>query len=154
LLVEGSADLTALRARVEGQHQAVLDSLEAGSLELHDIVPPHAAADSGALEVKLRNVQWLGAGRASLEIEVSQRSDGQQIDGAELAVLVEGLGDEPRKIPARTDAKGYAKVEFALPVQPDSGPLTLLIEARAPQGQSHLRYRLKPKPAAAAPPKS
>src|ERR1700674_5349421 len=66
LLAGGAADPATLRARVEQQHQDILDGLQAGSLALQSPAP----GQSGAIEVKVHNVQWLAAGRALLELEV------------------------------------------------------------------------------------
>ena len=87
-----------------------------------------------------------------LELEVWSRGEARPIAGAEVVIAVEGAGEEPRKFPAQTDAQGRARVEFRVPELPETGAVALLIEARAAQGQNHLRYRLKPKSRGSAPP--
>jgi hypothetical protein len=150
LLAGGAADAAMLLARVEQQHQDILNGLQAGSLALQS----PAAGPSGAIEVKVHNVQWLGAGRALLELEVSSRGDAQPIAGADVVVAIEGAAQEAQKVPAQTDIQGRARVEFRLPEFADAGAVALLIEARAAQGQNHLRYRLKPKTRGSVPPNS
>jgi len=149
LLAGGAVDEATLRTRVEQQHQDVLAALQAGSLPLHS----SAHGQANAVDLKLNNAQsLLAGGQASVELEVSSRGDGKPIEGAEVVIAIEGEAGESLKFSAKTDALGRARVEFPLPEFANTEAATLLIEAHTAQGQSHLRYRLKPKGRGTVPP--
>ena len=141
LLTSEAANEAMLRARVEQQHRDIIQALQTGTLPLG--VQPQDS--SGAIEVRLRNAQsWLLGGNVALEVEVCSRGGSQPIAGADVAVVVEGVADEPLTFLAQTDTLGRAWLRFPLPKFANPETAALVIQARTAKGQGRLRYRLKP----------
>lgn len=132
--------------RVEEEHRQIVEAIRDGSLAMNVPQAEAAAAEEkahanpGKLQLHLLNkTSWISGGDADLQIEV-RGSDGKStLEGAELEVVVEGGSAERHK--AKSDAKGHARIRFALP----KGGATLLLRAIHPLGKCEVRFALKEK---------
>jgi hypothetical protein len=138
----------AIRERVEEQHRSVIEELRSGALvTAADLA---AAASAGGIQVHLLNpASWVVAGKATLEIEVLSRADGQPVGEARLEVLLEG----PQPVlhfEGLSDAQGRAQIAFPLPALGSAGA-ELIIRAVANSAEDQIRYALRPKGKSPAP---
>jgi hypothetical protein len=139
-----------LHERISQQHREVIAELEAGTLPLNSqrnadlAAKPVPATDR--LDVRLMNPKtWFVSGKATLEIELRQRSTGNEIGGADVEAFLER---EKARIPcvqARADAKGHAILIFQMPAMTGEG-LSLVIRATDGHLYGELRFLVKAKP--------
>jgi hypothetical protein len=147
-LLSGEAvDQTALSERVERQHREVADALRSGLLVFEEPRP-------SALAVRLCNpTAWLLDGHAALEIEVLTTPEKRPVSGVEVVASIErGNGVEPPKFASQTGADGRALLRFRMPDLGDDENPSLVIGLAGGGTEASLRYRLKAKPSAEAPP--
>jgi hypothetical protein len=146
LLSAGAMDEAALGARIEQQHQEILEGVRDGSLPLEESQP-------AAIAVRLCNpTSWLVDGQVSLEVEVRLRPERRPVAGADVQVSIEGADKGQTSLFAsQTGADGRARLGFRMPRLADHPNPALIIRVRAAGAEDHLRYRLKPKPSDTAP---
>lgn len=148
LLADGTADPDIVRERVQGQHLEILEALRSGSLPLRQ-----AVSAENAIQVKLLNpTGWLLKGKVTLDIQVLTRNGGHAVTGADVEAIIEGAAGAPARFAGKCDNDGRVRLEFAFPQLADPNAAALVISARADRAQDHIRYNLKPIPAAQAPP--
>jgi hypothetical protein len=136
MVVFGSVNEEALRARVERQHREILSALRAGSL----------AFEPSAIAVKLCNAgSWLVAGKAALDVQVLTRRDNRPLPGAIVEIIIEGVAEGSGTVSKETDSDGRVSVSFSVPVFTDPDRAALVIQAVAGEMRDQIRYRLKPK---------
>jgi hypothetical protein len=144
-----------LRQQVENQHRSVIEALRAG-----DLAAEIAAAELTAPAVRPTGIQiqllnpgsWLSAGKVSLELEVSRRTDRQPQAGAQVDATIEGaLRDGTHS--TQSDDQGRAHIQFPLPPL-GKGDLALVIQAKADAAKDEIRFsmRTREKPAEAGKP--
>ncbi|HEY0702574.1 MAG TPA: hypothetical protein VGD60_07390 [Candidatus Acidoferrales bacterium] len=143
-----------IRKQVEDQHRAVIESVRGGALdaELAAADLGAQAARSAAIQIQLLNPgSWLSAGRVSLELEVSRKTDKQPQPGAQVDATIEGALRDG-KHSAQSDEQGRVKIQFPLPPL-GKGDLALVIQAKADAGKDEIRFsmRTREKPAEAKP---
>jgi hypothetical protein len=140
-------DEAALAARIEQQHQEILEGMRDGSLPIEKRYLP-------AITARLCNpTSWLVAGQASLEVEVLLRPERRPVAGADVQVSIEGAGEgEESQFTSQTDAYGRARLRFRMPLLGDHPSPFLVIRARGAGAEDLLRYRLKAKTPDPAPP--
>src|ERR1700734_3749063 len=69
--------------RVDEQHRALIEDLEAGDLDAEIASAAEKVGEIRGIQVLLLNSQsWLSAGRVSLDVEILSRPDGQPLLGA------------------------------------------------------------------------
>jgi hypothetical protein len=86
----------------------------------------------------------LSAGKVSLEIEVSRRSDRQPHVGASVEALIEGSLDGARHS-ATSDDQGRVRIQFPLPPL-GRGDLALVIQAIADTWRDEIRFIMRSRP--------
>jgi hypothetical protein len=147
-----------LKDRVSTQHFAVLDELRSGSLKLAlraaPVAPPKystgveaapSADASDSLGLELLNVRtWLAAKRATLQISVSQRNDGQGVSGAYVIARIDGAA-EAAQFSTATGLDGKAQLAFDMP-RLTGTDCALVIEATHGKAHASLRFQLRAKP--------
>lgn len=105
----------AVRGRVEDQHRAVIEAIESGQIVIPVATGSAVHPFTDAIQVRLRNANsWLAGGKASLEVEVLRRSDGQPIANARVEAQLSGVEKETSAA-ASTGADGVAQLRFAIP---------------------------------------
>jgi hypothetical protein len=136
-----------LRFRVEEQHRAVIEDIRSGALD-SEIASASAATQAtrpGGIQLQLLNPNsWLSAGKVSLEIEVSRRSDRQPHVGASVEALIEGSLDGARHS-ATSDDQGRVRIQFPLPPL-GRGDLALVIQAIADTWRDEIRFIMRSRP--------
>jgi hypothetical protein len=136
-----------LRFRVEEQHRAVIEDIRSGALD-SEIASASAATQAsrpGGIQLQLLNPgSWLSAGKVSLEIEVSRRSDRQPHVGASVQAQIEGSLDGARHS-ATSDDQGRARIQFPLPPL-GKGDLALVIQAKADTWKDEIRFIMRSRP--------
>jgi hypothetical protein len=141
-----------LRQRVQDQHRAVIEALRSGALDAEIAAAEAAsqAARSAGIQIQLLNPgSWLSAGKVSLELEVSRRTDRRPQAGAQVDAIIEGaLRDGTHS--TQSDELGRAQIQFPLPPL-GKGDLALVIQAKADAQKDEIRFsmRTRPKPAEA-----
>jgi hypothetical protein len=109
-----------------------------------------AAARPAGIQIQLLNPgSWLSAGKVSLELEVSRRTDRRPQPGAQVDAIIEGaLRDGTHS--TQSDELGRAQIQFPLPPL-GKGDLALVIQAKADAHQDEIRFsmRTRQKPAEA-----
>ncbi len=147
-----------LKDRVSTQHFAVLEELRSGSLELAQHAAPGASrkpstgagaaasADaSDSLGLDLLNAKtWLSAKRATLQISVFQKNDGQGVSGAHVIARIDGAA-EPAQFSTATGLDGNAQIAFDMP-QLAGADCALVIEATHGKARARLHFQLRAKP--------
>ena len=146
-----------LKDRVSTQHFAVLEELRSGSLKLAQHANPAAppkpstrvdAADAGAsdsLGLELLNAKtWLAAKRATLQISVFEKNDGQGVSGAHVIARIDGAA-EPAQFSTATGLDGNAQLAFEMP-RLAGADCALVIEAAHGKARASLRFQLRAKP--------
>ena len=144
-----------LKQRVSAQHQAILDELRSGSLKLAQhampAVPAKPAAvpsDAGArdsLGLELLNAKnWLAGRRATLQILVSRKENGEAVSGASLTARIEGAA-EPAHFSTASGLDGKAQLAFDMP-RLAGAECALVIEASDGNAQARLHFQLRAKP--------
>lgn len=164
--------LQALKLRLDGQHQTVLDDIQSGVLQLAipqlaapvaapkevNAAPPASAeapaqvsespatipATPRKLIIELTNPRsWLTGKRATLQLFVKEES-GNPVAGASIEVQFEGSAENPN-YDATCGEDGRAQIEFDMPrmTSPEAA-----IAIRAEENNSHgqLRFALRAKP--------
>jgi hypothetical protein len=144
-----------IRKLVEDQHRAVIESVRSGALdgELAAANLSAQAAPGAAIQIQLLNPgSWLSAGKVSLELEVSRKTDKQPQPGAQVDATIEGALRDG-KHSAQSDEQGRVKIQFPLPPL-GKGDLALVIQAKAEAGKDEIRFamRNREKPAEAKTP--
>lgn len=135
-----------LKDRVSRQHQAVLEELRSGALKFAEQANSAAAAPaSDSLAVELQNAKsWLAAKRATLQISVFQKGDGQGISGAHVIARIEGAA-EPAQFSTATGLDGKAQLAFDMP-RLAGADCALVIEATHGKARASLHFQLRAKP--------
>jgi len=142
----GSPSFTAeaLRQRVEDQHRAVIEALRSGALEADLAVAELAnqATRPPGIQIQLLNPgSWLSAGKVSLELEVSRRTDRQPQAGAQVDATIEGaLRDGTHS--TQSDEQGRARIQFPLPPL-GKGDLALVIQATSEALKDEIRFSMR-----------
>jgi len=139
---------SALKARLDDQHRAVVEEIRSGALKL--AFPPAPASVKGmhpslaALQVELVNSKtWLTGKQATLQLFVTD-AGGKAIAGAETKARVEGA-ESPAEFTASTGSEGFTTLQFEMPKL--NGPeVTLVIEASREGAKGQLRFQLRGKP--------
>jgi hypothetical protein len=156
----------ALRARLDGQHWAVVDEMRSGTLQLPPPPPepprrsavlatdatgvpnaPGAAAQPTApthLKLELLNARtWLHGRNAALQILVRDASS-NVVSGARVSVRVDNASG-PVEFLASSNEGGRADLEFEMP-RLATGEVTLVIQASRGTAEGQLRFALRAKP--------
>lgn len=148
--VQTEATAQQLHERLAQQHREVIAELEAGTLSLNSQRHSHLDAKpvptKDGLDVRLMNpTTWIVSGKATLEIELRQRSTGKEIGGGDVEAFLER---EKARIPcvqARADAAGRATLTFQMPPTAGEG-VSLVIRATDGLLYGELRFLIKAKP--------
>jgi hypothetical protein len=143
-----------LHQRVQDQHRAVIEALRSGALDAEIVAATEASSPAAArpagIQIQLLNPgSWLSAGKVSLELEVSRRTDRRPQPGAQVDAIIEGaLRDGTHS--TQSDELGRAQIQFPLPPL-GKGDLALVIQAKADAHQDEIRFsmRTRQKPAEA-----
>ena len=143
-----------LHQRVQDQHRAVIEALRSGALDAEIVAATEASSPAAArpagIQIQLLNPgSWLSAGKVSLELEVSRRTDRRPQPGAKVDAIIEGaLRDGTHS--TQSDELGRAQIQFPLPPL-GKGDLALVIQAKADAHQDEIRFsmRTRQKPAEA-----
>ena len=137
-----------LHERLTQQHREVIAELEAGTLPLNSqpkLPDPAPTNSEDGLDVRLANPKtWFASGNASLEIELRQRSTGEEVGGADVEAFLER---DKTRIPClrmRADASGRAILKFPMPPAPVQGT-ALVIRATDGSLYGEMRFLLKAK---------
>jgi hypothetical protein len=133
-----------LRQRVEEQHRSVIEALRSGALDA-EIASAEAvtqAARPSGIQVQLLNPgSWLSAGKVSLELEVSRKTDQQPQAGAAVKAVIEGaLADGTHS--GTSDDQGRVHIHFPLPPL-GKGDLALVIQAQTDAGKDEIRFAMR-----------
>lgn len=152
--VESVPSADEIRKLVEVQHRAVIESVRSGALdgELAAANAGTQAVRDAAIQIQLLNPgSWLSAGKVSLELEVSRKTDKQPQPGAQVDATIEGALRDG-KHSAQSDEQGRVKIQFPLPPL-GKGDLALVIQAKADAGKDEIRFsmRTREKPAEVKP---
>jgi hypothetical protein len=150
-----------LKDRVSTQHHAVLEELRSGALKLAQHAPAAAAkpstdgqprtdatalaAASDSLAIELLNAKtWLAAKRATLQISVFQKDDGNGVSGAHVIARIDGAA-EPAQFSTATGPDGNARLAFDMP-RLAGADCALVIEATHGKARARLHFQLRAKP--------
>lgn len=144
-----------LRDRLDGQHQAVLEELRGGTLNVTGSPSPTKTAapsrspakpsKSTVLEVQLVNSRdWLSGKRATLQIVVRDVASGAGISGARVSAHIDGAA-ESGEFSTATGTQGQARLAFDMPKVSRPDP-ALVIDARHGEARGQLRFQLRTKP--------
>jgi hypothetical protein len=134
----------ALRQQVEDQHRAVIEALRSGALnaDLAAAEVANQAARVPGIQIQLLNPgSWLSAGKVSLELEVSRRTDRQPQAGAKVDAIIEGALREGTHS-TRCDEQGRAHIQFPLPPL-GKGDLALVIQATSEALKDEIRFSMR-----------
>jgi hypothetical protein len=148
---------TALKARLDDQHKAVIEEIRTGALRLpFPAAQPQpakvqsfaaakpAAAERLVLKVELTNAKtWLAGKNATLQLVVRDGS-GTAMAGAETKARVEGV-ESPCEFAAKTGRDGGVTLQFEMP-KLSRPEVALVIEASHGIAKGHLRFQLRAKP--------
>lgn len=133
-----------LRRRVEEQHRAVIEAIRSGALDA-EIASAEAATQASrpsGIQVHLLNPgSWLSAGKVSLELEVSRKSDRQPQVGAAVKAVIEGALDHGTHT-GTSDEQGRVRIHFPLPPL-GKGDLALVIQAQADAWKDEIRFAMR-----------
>ena len=145
-----------LKLRLDRQHQAVVKELREATLELTSTQPVRSpGAKSGgsgrtsatrikSIAVELLNGKsWLAAGRATLQVAVSDQQSSAAVAGARVIARLEG-SDTPGEFSTATGADGRAQLSFDMP-RLSGAEAALVIEARYGELSGSLRFQLRAK---------
>jgi len=143
---------TALKARVDEQHHAIIAELRSGSLQLalpQETAPNSAATLSvsksaaAALRVELTNARtWLAGKNATLQLRVRDGA-GNPVAGATATARVEGAAS-PFESSTQTSPAGIATLQFEMPKLSGNDP-ALVIEVVHNGARGNLRFQLRAK---------
>jgi hypothetical protein len=152
----------ALKLRLDEQHHAVVDEIRSGKLA---VAPPPSqgkpaastatgaptpgasasSAVSSALVLELTNPRtWLTGKRATLQIAVRRKENGNPAAGAKVVARVDGSA-EPFEFAVDASPQGQALLVFDMPRLSGADP-ALVIEAASGAARGHLRFQLRAKP--------
>ncbi len=144
----------ALKLRLNEQHRTVVEEIRSGALHLalpHDVSPPaHPAAPPSlsapkSLALELINAKsWLAGKRATLQVSVRSKENGDAVEHARVAARIEGAA-EAHEFAAETNIAGRAQLAFEMPRLTGAEP-ALVIEASNGIAAGHLRFQLRAKP--------
>src|SRR5262249_54875311 len=148
LLPLNTAKEAALKQRLDKQHHAVMEEVEAGKLKLTkpnacaaNIVAPAAGPK---LTLRIQNPKdWLSSGHASLKVRVTDELS-NPIAKARVVAKMEGAA-EPVEVGGLTDADGVTSLDFDMPKLDVTEPL-LVVDANWGPVAGRLRLQLKGKP--------
>ncbi len=143
------------RRRVQENHRAVIEALRTGTLEIESALAVSdgrpGSSSTGGIEVRLISLLPLVlAGNASLEVEVRERIAAQPLPGTRVEVHLEGAHGLSR-LEGVTDSQGRLQLYFPLPALGREGVI-LVIRAESAAGADVLRFAVRPKGKATAPP--
>lgn len=142
----------ALLERVKAQHRAVIDAVRDGAIASPAAAEGGSRASGDGIQVRLRNANsWLAEGKATLDVRVLRRGDGEPVANANVEASLTGVKDEAR-FSATTGDDGAAELRFAMPPLGANGS-ELVIRAQAESGNDEVRYALRSK-AKPAPPET
>jgi hypothetical protein len=143
---------TALKARVDEQHHAIIEELRSGSLRLalpKETTPASAATLSvsksaaAALRVELTNARtWLAGKKATLKLRVRDGA-GNPVASATAKARVEGAAP-PFESSTETSPAGIAILQFEIPKLSGNDP-ALVIEVVHNGARGNLRFQLRAK---------
>lgn len=145
---------TALKARLDDQHKAVIEEIRTGALKLTfpTTAPNQPAAAKeppvmpAALKVELTNAKtWLAGKHATLKLAVRDAA-GNTVCGAETKARVEGA-ETAIESSARTGNDGGVTMQFEMP-KLRGQRVALVIEASRDGATGQLRFQLRAKPRA------
>jgi hypothetical protein len=158
----------ALKLRLAEQHRAVLEEIRSGKLAVAPppgqskpagaagaTAAPAAAANANSsgpsmLVLELTNPRtWLAGKRATLQIAVRQKGNGNPAGGAKVVARVDGSA-EPFEFSVDASPQGQALLGFEMPRLSGSDP-ALVIEASQGAARGQLRFQLRAKPRVPAP---
>jgi hypothetical protein len=145
----------ALKLRLDSQHRGVLAEIRKGELNLP--LPPEAefsaastgasdsASDSKVLLLELINAKsWLAGKRATLQVSVRTKENGDAVEHARVAARIEGAA-EAHEFATETNIAGRAQLAFEMPRLTRAEP-ALVIEASHGIAEGYLRFHLRTKP--------
>ncbi len=141
----------ALKLRLDSQHRGVIAEIRSRELKLP--LPPEAessaasdsASDSTALLLELINAKsWLAGKRATLQVSVRTKENGDAVEHARVAARIEGAA-EAHEFATETNIAGRAQLAFEIPRLTGAEP-ALVIEASSGIAAGHLRFQLRAKP--------
>ena len=139
-----------LRQRAEDQHRAIIEALRSGALDAEIAAAELAsqAPRAPGIQIQLLNPgSWLSAGKVSLELEISRRTDNQPQAGVQVDATIEGaLRDGTHS--TKSDDQGRAKIQFPLPPL-GKGDLALVIQAKADAAKDEIRFSMRTRSKAA-----
>lgn len=143
---------TALKARVDEQHHAVIEELRSGSLQLplskktkatSTATRSVARSAAAALNVELTNARtWLAGKQATLQLVVRDGA-GNPVCSATAKAHVEGAAS-PFESSAETSPAGTATLRFKMPKLSGSDP-ALVIKVFHNGARGNLRFQLRTK---------
>src|SRR5205823_58715 len=149
-----------LRARLDTQHQVVVEELQRGTLRLSS---PAASAPQTPATLRAKPVassvtpsitksialelvnarEWLSGKRATLHVAVRDAATGAGISGARVSAHIDGAA-EPGEFSTATGTQGQARLAFDMPGLAGS-EAALVIEASHGQVHGQLRFQLRTK---------
>jgi hypothetical protein len=142
----------AVKARLDGQHQGVIDEIRSGALKLTFPAAPQVQAAvtaksspllTAALKLELTNAKtWLSGKDATLQLAVRDVT-GNPAAGAEAKARVEGA-QNPAEFATQTDSDGSATLRFEMP-KLSGVDAALVIEATHGAAKGQLRFQLRAK---------
>jgi len=134
----------AMKARLDQQHQGVLEEIRTGVLLLK---PPPASLipESSTLTLELLNAKsWLAGKRAKLHIAVRHKEGGSGVASAHVVARIDGA-ETSGGFTTKTGKDGQAHLEFDMPRLSGAEPV-LVIEASEGKAKGSLRFQLRAKP--------
>ncbi len=141
----------ALKLRLDGQHRGVIAEIRNRELKLPlpREAESSAAADSASgstvLLLELINAKsWLAGKRATLQVSVRTKENGDAVEHARVAARIEGAA-EAHEFATETNIAGRAQLAFEIPRLTGAEP-ALVIEASNGSAAGHLRFQLRAKP--------
>jgi hypothetical protein len=144
----------ALRARIDGQHNAVIERVRGGEFSVAAkasaspaLSTSGAPATNGELPelcVELLNAkEWLAGKQGHLQVAVREKQDGVVTVGAKVVLRMNGVA-EKGACSAQTGNDGTARFELELP-QVAAPEAAVILEATHGKSKGQLKFYLRPK---------
>lgn len=134
----------ALRARIDGQHNAVIEKARSGEFAAGAMPgAPEKEGEPATLNLELLNAKdWLAGKAAHLHVAVRDKS-GAPLAGATVAGRMEGLS-ESGACSAQTGSDGAARLDLELPLVavPEAA---VILDAQHGKAKAQLKFSLRTK---------
>lgn len=132
-----------LHARLEGQHQQLIEEIRMGLLP--EMAELGAEAPKSGISVQLLNAGTFMVGTtANLKLGVTERGSKKPLPGVLVRAEIQAGTTQPVRLEAKTNAQGQVEIQLPMP-RLGPGGAELLIQAVTGNHQDEIKYNLRRK---------